>query len=165
MRNRNIACPVARRIDARMQHQMTGLTDVEGEAPLPGYEWGSSVNREETGQFSTDVALTKSHHAARHQRRAPISASRPNDSREEVERYVRVRLPKSDGWITGLGNTRTADTQRPPAPGLANFVERGFRPQVDQLSARRDGVPSVFVKADVEHEVLANDKIADSPRG
>ena len=153
--NRDVAYKVARRINAHMQHEMTGITDVEDETPLPGYEWAFRVDREEAGRFGADVASA----GAMVQlvtNGALIGTYRPDDSREEVD--IRVRLPKEDRSIAGLENLKLQ------TPGglqpLANFVKREVRPQVNTLY-RRDGVPSVFVKANAAQGVLANDKIAE----
>ena len=86
---RDVAYKVARRINAHMQHEMTGITDVEDETPLPGYEWPFRVDREEAGRFGADVASA----GAMVQlvtNGALIGTYRPDDSREEVD--IRVRL-------------------------------------------------------------------------
>ena len=153
--DREVAYQVARRITTHLQENMTGLADFEDETPLPGYEWTFQVDREEAGRFGADVAsagalvqlVTNG---------ALVGSYRPDDSREEVD--IRVRLPVEERSIAGLENLKLQ------TPGglqpLANFVKRQVRPQVNTLY-RRDGVPSVFVKANVVEGVLANDKIAE----
>jgi len=153
--SRQTAYRVARRIHAHMQNEMAGLRDIEDETPLPGYEWDFRVNREEAGRFGADVAsaggmvqlVTNG---------ALIGKYRPDNSRDEVD--IRVRLPKKDRSIAGLENLKLkTPTGLQP---LANFVKREVSPQVNTLY-RRDGLPSVFVKANVREGVLANDKIAE----
>ncbi len=153
--NRQTAYTVARRINAHMHNEMTGLTDIEDETPLPGYEWDFRVDREEAGRFGADVASA----GAMVQlvtNGALIGTYRPDDSRDEVD--IRVRLPEKDRSIAGLENLKL---QTPTGlQPLANFVKREVGPQVNTLY-RRDGLPSVYVKANVTEGVLANDKIAE----
>ena len=153
--DREVAYQVARRINAHLQEGMTGLADFEDETPLPGYEWTFQIDREEAGRFGADVAsagalvqlVTNG---------ALVGTYRPDDSREEVD--IRVRLPVEERSIAGLENLKlhTPGGLQP----LANFVKRQVSPQVNTLY-RRDGMPSVFVKANVVEGVLANDKIAE----
>lgn len=153
--DRAVAYAAARRVRAHLENGMTGLVDVEDETPLPGYEWTFRVDRQEAGRFGADVVaagtlvqlITSG---------ALIGTYRPDDSREEVD--IRVRLPEDKRSLAGLENLKLK-TPKGMQP-LANFVEREVQPQVNTLY-RRDGLPSVFVKANTVEGVLANDKVAE----
>jgi multidrug efflux pump len=153
--DRATAYAAARRLRAHMETGIAGLTDIEDETPLPGYEWTFRVDRQEAGRFGADVVsagtlvqlITNG---------ALIGTYRPDDSREEVD--IRVRLPEDKRSLAGLENLKLKTPQG--LQPLANFVTREVRPQVNTLY-RRDGRPSVFVKANTVEGVLANDKIAE----
>ena len=144
----------ARRVRAFFEHKMTGLVDIEDETPLPGIEWTLKVNRKEAGRYGTDVASV----GAMIQlvtNGILVGKYRPDDSTDEVD--IRVRLPRAERSLERLSSLRIS------TPGgmvpLSNFVTRKVQPAVDSIF-RKDGMVSVYVKANTAEGVDPDDKIA-----
>ena len=148
----------AARIRKHLEKNVTGLTDIEDETPLPGIEWTLKVDREEAGRYGADVvsvgALVQLVTNG-----VLIGSYRPDDASDEVD--IRVRLPRRERAISRL------DTMRLQTPNglvpLKNFVTREVRPAVDSI-IRKDGMVSVYVKANTVEGVLADVKVKELER-
>lgn len=145
----------AKRVREHMEDAMTGLTDIEDDSSLPGIDWALAIDREEAGRFGADIAsvgalvqlVTNG---------VLVSTYRPDDARDEVD--IRVRLPEGERSVARLDELRL-QTPNGLVP-IANFVERTPQPAVDTLF-RRDGKPSIVVKANAAAGVLADDKVRE----
>ncbi|MGI9480947.1 MAG: efflux RND transporter permease subunit [Hyphomicrobiales bacterium] len=153
--NRELANQIARRIRKHMENNMEGLIDVEDESPLPGIEWSLSINREEAGRFGADITSV----GALIQMVTDgvlIGTYRPDDSRDEID--IRARLPEEQRELARLEDLRL-QTKKGLVP-IRNFVEREARPAVNSIT-RKDGLTSVFVKANAAPGFLADDKVKE----
>ncbi|MGI9412661.1 MAG: efflux RND transporter permease subunit [Hyphomicrobiales bacterium] len=153
--DRDLAIAAAKRVRAHLEKNVTGLIDVEDESPLPGIEWVLNVDRAEAGRFNADITsvgaliqlVTNG---------VLIGNYRPDDSRDEVD--IRVRLPVDQRSIGRLDRLRL-QTPRGLVP-VANFTSRTPQHAIDTI-IRKDGKTSVFVKANTEDGVLADDKVKE----
>jgi len=148
------AYAAARRIRRHFE-TVNGLIDIEDELPLPGFEWVLKVDREQAGRFQADIAsvgtliqlVTNG---------VLVGTYRPNDARDEID--IRVRFPADERSVNRL------DTLRLQTPAglvpISNFVTRKARQRVDSVT-RKDGRPSIYVKANTAPGVLASAKVAE----
>jgi multidrug efflux pump len=153
--DRALAYEAALEVRRHMEAGMTGLVDIEDEAPLPGYEWVFLVDREEAGRFGADVVSVGTL-VQMATMGALIGTYRPDDARDEID--IRIRLPQELRSLEGLAGLKLLTP--PGLQPLSNFVVRRARPQIDTLY-RTDGHPSVFVKANAAPEVFYNDKVGE----
>ncbi len=146
---------VAKRVRAYLETSMTGLVDITDDTPLPGIEWNLAVDRKEAGRFGTDISsvgaiiqlVTNG---------ILVGTYRPDDSSEEVD--IRVRLPRNERSLERIQQMRIR-TPNGMVP-LANFVTREVKPAVDNI-VRKDGLVSVYVKANAAEGVDPDTKIAE----
>ena len=146
---------VAKRVRVHLEKNVTGLVDITDETPLPGIEWTLDVNRKEAGRYGTDISsvgaiiqlVTNG---------ILVGTYRPDDSTEEVD--IRVRLPRQERSLERIQNMRIR-TPNGMVP-LSNFVTREVKPAVDNI-VRKDGLVSVYVKANAAFGVDSDTKIAE----
>ena len=146
---------VAKRVRAHLEKNLSGLVDITDETPLPGIEWTLAVDRKEAGRYGTDISsvgaiiqlVTNG---------ILVGTYRPDDSTEEVD--IRVRLPKQERSLERIQSMRIR-TPNGMVP-LSNFVTREVKPAVDNI-IRKDGLVSVYVKANAAEGVDPDTKIAE----
>ncbi len=145
----------ARRVRAHLEKNVTGLVDITDETPLPGIEWTLEVDRKEAGRYGTDISsvgaiiqlVTNG---------ILVGTYRPDDASDEVD--IRVRLPRSERSLERISNMRIR-TPNGLVP-LSNFVTRKVKPAVDSI-VRKDGLVSVYVKANAAEGIDPDTKIAE----
>ena len=145
----------ARKFRAHLEADTKGYRDIDDELPLPGYEWTLIIDREEAGRFGADI-LSAGTLVQLATTGAKVGTFRSDSSDEEID--IRVRLPEEQRTVTTIENMRV-----PTAQGLvpmSNFLTSKVEPLVNVLY-RYDGVPSVFVKANVGEGLFATDKVAE----
>lgn len=153
--NREFAITAAKRVRAHLEKNVSGLIDIEDEAPLPGIEWVLDVDRSEAGRFGTDVVsvgaliqlVTNG---------VLVGTYRPDDSRDEID--IRVRLPKNQRSLARLDELRM-QTPVGLVP-VTNFTTRTPKHAIDSI-IRIDGKNSVYVKANTVDGVLADEKVSE----
>ncbi len=153
--NRDAAFEAARRIENHMLNDMEGIQDIDDDLPLPGYDWTLTVDREEAGRYGADI-LSAGTLVQLATTGAKVGSYRPDDSEDEID--IRVRLPENERSITAIQDMKLT-TPAGLVP-MSNFVTSQAVPLVNVLY-RFDGVPSIFVKANVAPGVFANDKVAE----
>ncbi len=146
---------VAKQVRAHLEKNITGLVDITDETPLPGIEWTLVVDRKEAGRYGTDISsvgaiiqlVTNG---------ILVGTYRPDDSTDEVD--IRVRLPRNERSLERIQNMRIR-TPNGMVP-LSNFVTRQVKPAVDSI-IRKDGLVSVYVKANAAEGIDPDNKIAE----
>ena len=151
--NREAAFAAARKIEAHMMNDMKGITAIDDDLPLPGYEWAITVDREKAGRFGADIASAGTL-VQLATTGAKVGSYRPDDSKDEID--IRVRLPENERSITAVRDIKLT-TPSGLVP-MSNFLTSDVEPLVNVLY-RYDGVPSIFVKGNVLPGVFPNDKI------
>jgi len=146
---------VAMRVRQHLEKNVTGLVDITDETPLPGIEWTLEVDRKEAGRYGTDIASVGSI-IQLVTNGILVGTYRPDDSTEEVD--IRVRLPEGERSLERISNMRIR-TPNGLVP-LSNFVTRKIQPAVDSI-VRKDGLVSVYVKANAAEGVDPDTKIAE----
>ncbi len=153
--NRDAAFEAAHRIENHMLNGMEGIQDIDDDLPLPGYDWTLTVDREEAGRYGADI-LSAGTLVQLATTGAKVGSYRPDDSEDEID--IRVRLPENERSITAVQDMKLS-TPAGLVP-MSNFVTSKAVPLVNVLY-RFDGVPSIFVKANVAPGLFATDKVAE----
>lgn len=155
------------RVRAKLEG-MSGLTDIEDSSPVPGIEWKLDIDRVQAAKFEANVATLGSF-VQLVTKGLKVSDYRPNDSDDEVD--ILARFPEQYRTLDQLDSIRV-NTPMGAIP-VGNFVERTAEPRTGMLR-RVDTKRIMFVKADIEDGVLADDKVreikawlanAELPRG
>ncbi|RMF12212.1 MAG: efflux RND transporter permease subunit [Alphaproteobacteria bacterium] len=141
-----------------MEHEMTGLVDVEDTLPLPGIEWELAVDRAEAGRFGTDV-ISVGNVVQMVTNGIKVGEYRPDDADDEVD--IRVRFPADDRTLEQLDRLRV-QTPQGDVP-VTNFVRREARPKVGSIE-RIDGERVLSVKANVAEGENAFEKVIEIQR-
>ena len=145
----------AARVRRHLEKEVKGLRDIEDENPLPGAEWVLTIDREETGRYGANVpALGAMVQLVTNG--VKIGSYRPGGSDDEVE--IRVRLPEGERHLGKLDHLRLL-TPFGLVP-VSNFVHREIRHRVDTIT-RKDGLYSIYVKANVQKGVDPNLKVRE----
>lgn len=144
--------------DARLkilQHlkSMKGLTNIEDDKPIPGIEWVYRVDRAQALKFGTDISLIGSLIKLA-TNGMKVDVYRPNDVRDEVD--ILARYPEKYRTLDRLASLKI-QTPHGLVP-LTTFVKETTEPKFDTLK-RSDGKRAYLIKADVEHGILADEKI------
>ncbi len=134
------------------------LRDIEDDRPLPGIEWQMTVDREEAGRFGTNIAsvggiiqlVTNG---------ILVGTYRPQDSDDEID--IRARFPRPERSVSRLDSLRI-HTARGQVP-LSNLVKRTAQPRVNNIT-KRDGLYSMYLKANTAEGVLADTKVKEIGR-
>lgn len=151
--NRDDITAAAKKIRAHLEADKKSFRDIDDDLPLPGYEYALTIDREEAGRYGTDI-LSAGTLIQLATTGAKVGTYRPNDSEDEID--IRVRLPEEQRSVSTIENMKV-----PTAQGLvpmSNFLTAKVEPQVNVLY-RYDGIPSVFVKANVGEGMFATDKV------
>jgi multidrug efflux pump len=132
-----------------------GVIDVTDNRPLPGIDWRMEVDRTQAAKFGLDVTTVGSA-IQLITNGIMIGEYRPDDADDEVD--IRVRFPETDRNISQLDRL-TVNTPDGAVP-IGNFMAREAAPRVGDLQ-RTDGNRVMNVAADVEDDVLSDDKIRE----
>ena len=152
--DRELMEPAVARIVAHME-TIEGLRDIEDTRSLPGLEWKLTVDRAQAALYGADVTsvglavqlITNG---------VKIGEYRPDRSDDAVD--IRVRYPEEDRGISALDQLKilTSQGQVP----ISNFVTREAAHNIDTIQ-RVDGKPVEYIRAGVESDVLADDKVKE----
>ncbi|TNF04998.1 MAG: efflux RND transporter permease subunit [Gammaproteobacteria bacterium] len=145
----------AKRIRYHMEHEMSGLLDVDDTLPLPGIEWELVVDRAEAAMLGVDT-LQVGNMVQLVTNGIKIGEFRPDDAEDEVE--IRVRYPAAERGLFALDELRV--TTPNGAVPVSSFVTRTARPRVDSIQ-RIDREEVLMVRANTEDEVLPDDKVRE----
>jgi multidrug efflux pump len=132
-----------------------GVIDVTDNRPLPGIDWRMEVDRMQAAKFGLDITTVGSA-IQLITNGIMIGEYRPDDADDEVD--IRVRFPETDRNISQLDRL-TVNTPQGAVP-IGNFMTRVAAPRVGDLQ-RTDGRRVMNVGADVEDDVLSDDKIRE----
>jgi len=133
--------------------EMEGLVGVDDTSPVPGIEWQVEVDRAKAAMAGADVSsvgaaiqlITNG---------VLVGKYRPDDVDDEVD--IRVRYPEAYRGVSQLDSLRVS-TREGQVP-ISSFVERVASPKVSTIF-RQDGERAMYVRANTDQGVLANDKI------
>ena len=135
-----------------------GLRDVTDSSPLPGIEWQMVVDSGLAAQMG--ASLVEVGHAVQFVTSGVLVGDyRPYDAEDEVD--IRVRFPAESRGIKQLDTLRV-NTAEGAVP-ISSFVSREARQKVDTIK-RRGGRQIMTVSADIEPDVLADDKVKEISR-
>lgn len=132
-----------------------GFIDITDSRPLPGIDWRIEVNRENAARFGTDIStigsaiqlLTNG---------IMLGDYRPDNADDEVD--IRVRFPDELRNLDQLDRL-TVGTPLGNVP-ISNFVTRVPAQRIGSLE-RTDGVRVMKLAADVEEDLLVDDKVTE----
>ncbi len=152
--NKEIMEPAVSKIVAHMK-TMEGLRDIEDTRSLPGLEWKLTVDRAQAALYGADVTsvglavqlITNG---------VKIGEYRPDRSDDAVD--IRVRYPEEDRGISALDQLKVLTSQG-QVP-ISNFVTREAAHNIDTIQ-RVDGKPVEYIRADIQPDVLADDKVKE----
>ncbi|USO01008.1 MAG: efflux RND transporter permease subunit [Alphaproteobacteria bacterium] len=133
--------------------EMRSLLSHSDDLPLPGYDWGIRVDREEALKYGADVQTVGS--AVRLVTNGvKVSSYRPDSARDEID--IVVRYPRIYRNLDQLERLRVK-TDQGLVP-ISYFTTSNPIPKVTTLR-RVDGKRAVTLEADVRFGVLASDVI------
>ena len=144
----------ALKIRAKLE-KMPGLLNIEDSRPLPGITWEVSVDRAQAAKFGADIR-TIGQVIRLVTGGIKVDEYRPDDSDDEVE--IRVRYPVEFRTIKQLDSIRVRTAQG--LVPLSNFVKRHAEPKIGTVN-RVDGKRVLWVKADLDPGLLADDKVQE----
>lgn len=147
--------PAVTKLVAQMQ-QMEGFKDIEDNRPIPEIEWELKVDRELAGRYGLDI-LTIGHFIKMVTNGIIVTDYRPDDADDEVD--ILLRFPEQYRNLAQLDSLRinTASGARIP---ISNFVTRVPQQKISTLN-RVDGRRVLTVKADLQPDVLADEKVTE----
>ena len=135
--------------------QIEGIIDIEDDRPIPGIEWTMRIDREKAAQFGADISTVGSAIQLL-TNGIMVGDYRPDDADDEVD--IRVRYPIQDRNLAQFDQLRINSSQGiVPA---SNFMQRVASPRVGDIR-RTDGNRVFTVRADVEEDVLSDDKVTE----
>ncbi len=146
--------PAVTRVLAYLE-TVEGLRDIEDTRSLPGLEWTLTVDRAQAALYGADVTavglavqlITNG---------VKIGEYRPDRADDAVD--IRVRYPEEDRGINALDQLKILTSQG--LIPIANFVTRDASHNIDTIQ-RVDGRPVEYIRAGVEPDVLADDKVQE----
>jgi multidrug efflux pump len=146
--------PAVARVVAQME-SMEGLRDVVDTRALPGLEWKLTVDRAQAALYGADVTsvgfavqlITNG---------VKIGEYRPDRADDAVD--IRVRYPEEKRGISALDQLKILTNQG--LVPISNFVTREAANNIDTIQ-RVDGKPVEYIRAGVEADVLADDKVKE----
>jgi len=153
-RHPDLLDPAVEKVRAFVE-SLEGTTDVEDSRPIPGIDWEISVDRTQAAKFGADVTLV-GNYVKLVTNGLKFSDTRQNDSDDEID--IVARYPTEYRTLSQLDHIRV-QTDVGPIP-LSNFVTREPQPKIGTLN-RVEGQRVMTVKADVEPDVLPNDKVQE----
>jgi multidrug efflux pump len=122
---------------------------------VPGIDWRLVVDREQAARFGTDISTIGSA-IQLVTNGIMVGDYRPDDADEEVD--IRVRFPPNVRNIAQLDRL-TVSSSEGSVP-ISNFMSRVAAPRVGSLQ-RTDGIRTLTIEADVEDDILADDKVRE----
>lgn len=137
----------------RALDEVGGFVDVTDNRPVPGIDWKLDVDRQQAARFGTDITTIGSA-IQLVTNGIMIGDYRPDDADDEVD--IRVRFPDDMRNVAQLDRL-TVNSGQGSVP-ISNFMTRVAAPRVGSLQ-RTDGVRTMTIAADVEDDILPNDKV------
>ncbi len=134
---------------------LPGLKDIEDSRAVPGIEWELSVDRAQAARFGADVSVTGDF-IKLITKGLKLSDYRPNDADEEID--IIARFPYESRTIDKLDQIKIK-TSKGLVP-IGNYVTRVPKPKTGLLR-RVDAKRIAFVMADVENDVLPDNKVRE----
>ncbi|MFA5256512.1 MAG: efflux RND transporter permease subunit [Opitutales bacterium] len=134
---------------------MDGLVEVTDSRPVPGIEWNLQVDRTQAARYGADVALVGSA-VQLATTGVKLGDYRPETVDKEVD--IRLRFPRQFRTLDQIGGLRV-NTGSAFVP-LSSFVTFKPAPKVSTIM-RKDSRRVFSVSANVEPEVLPNDKVTE----
>jgi multidrug efflux pump len=122
---------------------------------VPGIDWRLEVDRQQAARFGTDISTIGSA-VQLVTNGIMIGDYRPDDADDEVD--IRVRFPDDMRNISQLDRL-TVNSNMGSIP-VSNFMRRVAAPRVGNLE-RTDGIRTMTVEADVDEDLLADDKVQE----
>jgi multidrug efflux pump len=135
--------------------ELGGFIDVTDSRPVPGIDWRLEVDRQQAARFGTDISTIGSA-VQLVTNGIMIGDYRPDDADDEVD--IRVRFPDDMRNISQLDRL-TVNSNMGSIP-VSNFMRRVAAPRVGNLE-RTDGIRTMTVEADVDEDLLADDKVQE----
>ena len=157
-KNRELLRAEAYKVREYLETKVEGLRDIDDTLPLPGIDWELKVDRAEAAMLGVDT-LAVGNMVQLVTSGIEIGEFRPDDSEDEVE--IRVRYPADNRGIVVLDELRVT-TPNGPVP-ISSFVKRSARTKVSSIQ-RIDQQEVIFVRANTEDGVLADDKVKEIQR-
>lgn len=139
----------------RGMQDIGGIIDIEDNRPIPGIEWTMQIDRAEAARFGADITTVGSAIQLL-TNGIMLGDYRPDDADDEVD--IRVRFPSQDRNLARFDQLRI-NTAVGPVP-VSNFMQRVAAPRVGNIR-RTDGHRVFNVNADVDEDVLSDDKIQE----
>lgn len=134
---------------------ISGLIDIEDNRPIPGIEWTMQIDRAQAARFGADITTVGSSIQLL-TTGIMIGDYRPDDADDEVD--IRVRYPYQDRNLKQFDQLRINSAMG--AVPVSNFMTRVPAPRVGNIR-RTDGRRVFNVNADVEEDVLSDDKVKE----
>jgi multidrug efflux pump len=135
--------------------EVGGLIDITDSRPVPGIDWRMEVDRMQASKFGLDITTVGSA-IQLITNGIMIGDYRPNDADDEVD--IRVRFPETNRNLGQLDRL-TVNSALGAVP-IGNFMTRVAAPRVGNLE-RTDGRRVMTINADVEDDVLSDDKVRE----
>lgn len=133
--------------------EVGGIIDITDSRPIPGIDWRINVDREQAARFGADISLV-GNAIQLVTNGIMLGEYRPDDADDEVD--IRVRFPETDRNLVQLDRLRiNANGVLVP---VSNFMTREPANRVGNLD-RTNGLRVMRINADVEDDVLADDKV------
>jgi multidrug efflux pump len=132
-----------------------GVIDVTDSRPMPGIDWKMDVDRAQAARFGADIT-TVGNTIQLVTNGIMIGDYRPDDADDEVD--IRVRFPDENRNLTQLDRLRVNSANGSVPVG--NFLTRSAALRVGNLE-RTDGERVLKISADVEEDVLPDDKVRE----
>jgi multidrug efflux pump len=135
--------------------EIGGVIDITDSRPVPGIDWKMQVDRAQAARFGADITTVGSA-IQLITNGIMLGEYRPDDADDEVD--IRVRFPSEHRNLAQLDRLRVQSSQGMIPVG--NFLTREAGQRVGNLE-RTDGVRVMKIAADVDEDVLADDKVTE----
>jgi multidrug efflux pump len=132
-----------------------GVIDITDNRPMPGIDWKMDVDRAQAARFGADIT-TVGNTIQLVTNGIMIGDYRPDDADDEVD--IRVRFPDDDRNLAQLDRLRVNSAEG--VVPVRNFLTRTAALRVGNID-RTDGERVLKIEADVEEDVLADDKVQE----
>jgi len=147
--------PEAVKILRAGMESLGGFIDITDNLPLPGIDWRVEVDRQETARYGTDISTIGSA-IQLITNGIMLGDYRPDNADDEVD--IRARFPEHLRNLDQL-NKLTVNSLQGNVP-LSNFITQVPAQRVGNLE-RTDGVRVMKIAADVEDDLLPDEKVQE----
>ncbi|SHE37181.1 efflux RND transporter permease subunit [Devosia limi] len=145
--------PAVAKLRDYIENDLGQTIDVEDGRPAPGIDWQITIDREAAAKYGIGVREL-SPYVQLVTSGVKLGSYRPDDGGDELD--IRVRLPEAERTFDALDSLRIVTAQG--LVPVSNFIERTAVPKVANI-ARRNGVYSMAVAANLEPDVASDAKI------